>query len=73
MSRKDYERFAKFLGAAFAMAYNHGGEESRTLIYETVYSPLVRYLAEDNPNFDMSRFSYAVAVEEGKQLDEVKG
>lgn len=61
MTRKDYKALAEILGAAFAVS-----EDQRMLIYDAVYKPLVKYMEADNEAFQMSRFSYAVAIEEGK-------
>lgn len=65
LSRKDYIKLSEIMGDGFAAAYNHSGEDGRTVFYDSVYSPLVRWLADDNPSFDLSRFSYATAVREG--------
>lgn len=66
MTRKDYNTLSDLLGKSFALAAKQGGEPARTIVYDCVYRPLVEMLADENPNFDMTRFSFACAVAEGK-------
>lgn len=64
MTRKDYQLLATFAGKALAAAYLSGGEDARTVVYDTVYRPLTAALAADNPRFDTLRFSgFTGAVE----------
>jgi len=64
MTAKDYKLLAQFLGQSLARAHALGGEEARTLLYDAAYTGAVEMLAADNPRFDQTRFSYAVAQAE---------
>lgn len=64
MTQKDYTKFAEVLGEALARALVRGGEQARTLVYETVYEPLTNVLAADNPRFDRTKFAFYTAQAE---------
>jgi len=66
MTQKDYKILAEAMGEALARASATGGEEARTLVYNSAYGPLVDRLESDNPRFDRSRFASAVAVAESE-------
>jgi len=61
VTTKNYIRLARIVGNAFDATES---EAERTRLYENLYTPLVEYLAEDNPRFNMTRFSFAVATAE---------
>lgn len=56
-----YPALAEILGNALATARARFGEDGYALIYDAVYTPTVEMLAADNPYFNITRFSYAVA------------
>lgn len=72
MSRKHYVQFATMMGDGLAIAHLAGEEPARTEFYNEVYTPLVLMLREDNPRFDMTRFSYAASQAEAAYLQAAK-
>jgi len=68
MTQRDYIQFARILGDAFSAASEFGGEPCRTMVYDSVYTPIVGYLTRDNPRFDQTRFAFAVAKREHNEV-----
>ena len=62
-TRQHYKVLAGVLHQAFRTC--DGKEDDWRLIYNEVYTPLVKKLEADNERFDPARFSWAVATGEG--------
>jgi hypothetical protein len=71
MTQKDFEFLARYLGGVLGRAYVRGGEKARTLAYTEAYEPLANMLADENPRFDRTRFSSAVATHEQNYVGRV--
>ena len=69
MTSQDYKMLADVMGHAFAIAGVRGDENTRSLVYDACYTPLVQALKQENPHFDQTHFSYNAAVAEGKWLE----
>jgi len=57
MSKKDYLQFALIFHRAM-----HEHPDDWAVIYKTIYGPFVAYLQQENPDFNITKFGYAVAT-----------
>jgi hypothetical protein len=60
MSQKDYVSMASMLHECYKRCEHVDG--AWTIVYDTIYTPYVLAAEAENPRFDMTRFSWAVAT-----------
>ena len=53
-------RHYKELASVLNQAYRESTPDEWSIIYDKVYTPLVKRLEQDNERFDMTKFAYVV-------------